>query len=373
MAEAAQTANDEHPTTQKNDEQKKPFVKWGLIICVAIIVIGGGFYWWFTRYDVSTDDAFTDGRAITIAPHVSGYVVDLAVNDNQFVHRGQLLLRIDPRDYKARRDSAAAQLAQAQAQVLASQYSFLVAQKNFPGQLEVAQARVKSAEAQLFRTQTDYKRQHSISRAATSQQDIDYSTASLNAAKAQLLEAQGQELIAEPVKANIGNSKSQVSQQQASMDNMKAQLALAELNLEWTEIRAPHDGWISKRNVEQGNYVNAGQAVLAIVEPEVWVTANYKETQITHMRPGQKVDIAVDAYPFLKLKGHVDSLQLGTGATFSAFPPENATGNYVKIVQRVPVKILIDEGLQPDLPLALGLSVIPTVDTSSTPKDSHKK
>ena len=167
--------------------------------------------------------------------------------------------------------------------------------------------------------------------------------------------------MAMPVQPNIQNAAIQISQEEAAVKTAQARLETANLNLEWTEIRAPHDGWISQRNLEQGNYVQQGQNILSIVEPEVWVVANYKETQITRMKPGQKVDIKVDAYPSLKVHGHIDSLQKGTGAQFSAFPPENATGNYVKIVQRVPVKILIDDGLDPNQPLALGMSVVPTV------------
>jgi membrane fusion protein (multidrug efflux system) len=141
----------------------------------------------------------------------------------------------------------------------------------------------------------------------------------------------------------------------------RAQLDQAMLNLSWTRVTAPQDGWITKRNVEQGNYLQAGQSVLAIVTPELWITANFKESQLDRMRPGQKVDIGIDAYPHLKLVGHVDSIQLGSGSRFTAFPPENATGNYVKIVQRIPVKILIDAGLDPALPLPLGISAVPTV------------
>jgi membrane fusion protein (multidrug efflux system) len=134
-----------------------------------------------------------------------------------------------------------------------------------------------------------------------------------------------------------------------------------ELNLAWTRLTAPQDGWITKRNVEVGNYVQLGEALLALVTPDIWVTANFKESDLARLPPGQNVDISVDAYPALKLKGHVDSLQLGTGSRFSAFPPESATGNFVKITQRVPVKIVIDSGLDPNIPLPLGISVVPTV------------
>ncbi len=140
-----------------------------------------------------------------------------------------------------------------------------------------------------------------------------------------------------------------------------ARLDQAALELSWTKVTAPQDGWVTKRNVEMGNYVQAGQAVMALVTPDVWITANFKESQLDRMRVGQKVDISVDAYPDLKLTGHVDSIQRGSGSRFTAFPAENATGNFVKVVQRVPVKIVIDSGLEPGLALPLGVSVEPTV------------
>ena len=161
--------------------------------------------------------------------------------------------------------------------------------------------------------------------------------------------------------------QTRVTQQGGALDVAQAQLRQAELNLGWTVIRAPHDGWIAQRNVEQGNYVNVGQNLFAIVQPEIWITANFKETQLAHMEAGQLADITIDAYPQLHLRGHVDSVQLGSGGQFSTFPPENATGNFVKIVQRVPVKILIDSGLDPNVPLPIGLSVEPTVFIGTKP------
>lgn len=342
---------------------KKKSARGKIILTVVILVlaVAVGVYWFLTRNEVETDDAFTAGRAVTISPHVGGYVTELLVNDNQYVHKGQLLARIDPRDWKAARDKAAGVLEQAQAGFQASEMLRDVAALEFPGRLTQAQGNLAAAKAQALKAEADYKRQRSVERAATSQQDIDYARAALESAKAQVMEAQGAVQTATPVLPNINNTKIRVSQQEGQVKSAQADLDNAALNLEWTELRAPCDGWISQRNLERGNYVAAGQHVLSIVEPEVWVVANYKETQLTHIRPGQAVDVKVDAYPSLKLHGHVDSLQKGTGATFSAFPPENATGNYVKIVQRVPVKILIDDGLDPNLPLALGLSVVPVV------------
>jgi membrane fusion protein, multidrug efflux system len=163
------------------------------------------------------------------------------------------------------------------------------------------------------------------------------------------------------VQQRIEQVDAQVIQNKGQIEQAQAQLDKANLNLGWTVVTAPQDGWITKRNVEVGNYVTPGQQIFSIVSPEVWITANFKESQLRDMRPGQKVHIEIDAYPGLKLTGHVDSVQLGSGTKFTAFPPENATGNFVKIVQRVPVKIVIDEGLDPKMPLPLGISVVPTV------------
>lgn len=355
------SANTGAPAKPEEKKKENPRRKIILTEVIAVLAVGAGVYWFMTRNEVETDDAFTAGRAITIAPHVSGYVTELLVNDNQFVRKGQLLARIDPRDWKAARDQAAAQVESAQASKNASDMMHMVAMLEFPGKLLQAKGQLEAAKAQEFKAQTDFRRQHVVERAATSQQDIDSARAALDAAKARVIAAQGAVQMAMPVQPNIQNAAIQISQEEAAVKTAQARLETANLNLEWTEIRAPHDGWISQRNLEQGNYVQQGQNILSIVEPEVWVVANYKETQITRMKPGQKVDIKVDAYPSLKVHGHIDSLQKGTGAQFSAFPPENATGNYVKIVQRVPVKILIDDGLDPNQPLALGMSVVPTV------------
>ncbi|NHN89208.1 HlyD family secretion protein [Acetobacter conturbans] len=366
MADAQQDQNTPTDEKKNNGKKRNPLIRVILILVLLLVIVGAAIYWFLHRFEIETDDAFTAGRAVTIAPHVSGYVTDLLVDDNQFVHAGQVLARIDNRNWQAERDGAAAAVQQAQASLAAHQMLLAVAEKNFPGRLAAAQADLSVAKAGEFKALTDYKRQHSVERAATSQQDIDYSKAGLEEAKARVQQAEAQVTIAMPVKPSIANAQAAIEGDVADLASAKAALVKAELNLGWTEIRAPSDGWISQRNVERGNYVTPGQSLFSIVEPEVWVMANYKETQITSMRPGQQVDISVDAYPSHNLHGHIDSLQKGTGATFSAFPPENATGNYVKIVQRVPVKIRIDSGLNPDIPLALGLSVVPVVHTDST-------
>jgi membrane fusion protein (multidrug efflux system) len=346
---------------EQRRQRTRPFVRLGMVVVLALLIGGGIWYWLSTKNLETTDDAYTDGRAITISPHVNGYVVSLDVNDNHFVHRGDPLIHIDPRDYEAALAQAQGQLDAALGQVAGTKEGYEVAKVNFPARLEAAQAAVKSAEATLFKAQTDLKRQKSLTRAATTGQDVDYAIAAQRQAEAQLAQAQAQVTEVTPVKPNIDEIGAQIKQLEGTVMQAQAAVRQAQLNLGWTVVRAPQDGWITRRNVEQGNYVQTGQQIFSIVSPEVWVTANFKENQLQLMRPGQKVRITVDAYPQLKLWGHVDSIQLGSGSKFTAFPPENATGNFVKIVQRVPVKIDIDSGLDPHIPLPLGISVDPTV------------
>lgn len=338
--------------------------RWPLIaVAVAVVValIGGGIYWFLTRNEITTDDAYTDGRAVMIAAHVAGYVRVLAVNDNQFVHAGDLLVEIERKDYVSARDQAVGQLASVKAQLDNAQVTFDKAKTIYPAQMKQAEAQLAQARAQLYQTEAEYHRQHTVVAAATSQQNIDNATAAFNQAQAQVRQAEAQLAQAALVDQNIAQTAAQFHQMEGQVEQSQANLEQAEINLGYTRITAPQDGWVTRRNVELGNYVQQGAQILAVVVPEVWVTANFKETQLDRMRPGQPVRIEVDAYPHLKLEGHVDSIQKGSGSRFTAFPPENATGNFVKIVQRVPVKILIDKGLDPNLPLPLGLSVEPTV------------
>jgi membrane fusion protein, multidrug efflux system len=349
------------PSGPAQPRKRRPFV-WIAIILVVILAGGAGFhYWWAQRNLESTDDAYVDGRAITIAPQISGLVVSLDVTDNQFVHKGQPLIHIDPQQYINDRTQAEGTLATAKSQLEGFKLAVAIAQKNFPAELQAAQAQLATANANLLRAQADYDRQKSLPKLATSQQEVDQATAALSQAQAQVMQAEAQVKQAEPVRERIDQTQTQVGQLSGQIGQAQARLDQANLNLSWTVVTAPQDGWITKRNVEVGTYVTPGQQIFSIVSPDVWITANFKENQLNLMRPGQPADISVDAYPSLKLKGHVDSIQLGTGSKFTAFPPENATGNFVKIVQRNPVKIVIDSGLDPNIPLSLGLSVVPSV------------
>lgn len=358
------------------DQDQKPKKKKILpriifILVLVVIAIAAFFYWWSNRNLIDTDDAYTDGRAVTIAPRVSGQVTELYVNDNQYLKKGQPIVQLDPRDYQAAVDKAAGQLAQDQGQLHAAEIALDKARITYPADLLEAQGNLQMAQSNLLNAQQSYRRQHSVPRAATTQQQVDQATAGVGQAEGQLKQAQGQVQAAGLVQQNIETAEAQVEQLKGLVKNAQAQLDQAKLNLSYTILRAPQDGWVTKRNVEVGYYLSAGQSIMSLVAPEVWITANFKETQLARMRPGQAVDISVDAYPSLHLTGHVGSVQMGSGSRFSAFPAENATGNFVKIVQRLPVKIIIDHGLDPKLPLPLGLSVEPTVKVTKVVQDGN--
>ncbi|ORM70373.1 multidrug export protein EmrA [Pantoea wallisii] len=355
------TADDQ----QQSDEQprkrpgKKPLIILAIVVIVMLLV---GFWFWFsTRNIETTDDAFTEGDAVTIAPKASGYVVQLLVKDNQRVKKGDLLLVIDPRDNSAQRDQARAQLGLAQAQLHQAQAQLALSRVQYPAQRDQALADQAKAQANLLNAQADYRRQRGVDPRATSQRNIDTAAAQLRSAEAQLQSAKAQVEVASQVQLQIRQQETNVEARQQQVEQAQAQLNTAELNLSYTEVRAPYDGFVTKRNVQQGSLVQAGTALFSLVSPQIWITANFKESQLARMNPGDKVEIGVDAWPDMKLEGHVDSVQMGSGSRFSTFPAENATGNYVKIVQRVPVKIVIDKGLDPNHPLPLGLSVEPKV------------
>jgi len=345
-------------------DEDKPRSRRPLYLLAAVVVlaiIGGVVYWFLTRNLESTDDAYTDGNAIAYAAKVSGYVTELHIDDNTFVHAGDLLLKIDPRDYTTARDQARASLSLARAQLASSQVNLDIARVQAPATLEQAKAQLAQAKANQAQAERDYRRQHAVDPRATTQTNVDQAIAQMQTTTAVVANADARVQIASLVQQNIQVAEDTVHEREAQVAQAEANLAQAEVNLSYTTLIAPADGTITRRNVDLGTFVQAGQQVFYIVRPEVWVTANFKETQLADMQPGQPVSMTVDAYPNLTLHGHVDSIQEGSGARFSAFPAENATGNFVKIVRRVPVKIIIDSGLENRHGLPLGISVGPTV------------
>lgn len=344
--------------------------KLGIGILVAVLVLLGiAAYIFMHLGEESTDDAAIDGRLISLSAKIPGYVKTLNINDNQVVKAGDILLEIDPADYILRRDKAEAVLQAAEAAASASQSNRETTDISAPSNLDAAQAQVESAEANWEKALSDLKRMQRLSNEARSQEQLEQAVATEKAASSSLEDARARLRSAQTAPKAIAAAKATSEQLAAQVKQAQADLALAEDDLTNTKIIAPMDGRITRRGVERGDYIQPGQQLGTLVGNEMWVTANFKETQLEHMQPGQRVTVTLDAFPDVDLHGKVDSIQSGTGARFSAFPPENATGNFVKIVQRVPVKIVFDPAPDASLHLGPGMSVVPTVFTKAKDGD----
>jgi membrane fusion protein (multidrug efflux system) len=309
----------------------------------------------------TTDDAFVAGDVTPLSARVSGNITQMPVNDFQIVKKGDLLAVIDPSDYQAQFDLAQANLAAAQA-ALAN----LEIQRNIQQALvREAESTIDATEADVLRYQLEDKRQRDLLRTgiAGTQQLVEQADAN---AKRTIAQRRLNDAQLDQQKAALAAIDTQEKQVQAQIKAAEAQLALATDNLGYTRILSPADGLVGQRQVRLGQFVNVGTQVIAVVPlPNIWVTANYKETQMTDIRVGQPARIAVDAFPDLTLTGHVDSWSPGTGSTFALLPPDNATGNFTKVVQRVPVKIVLDEHPSLGTLVRPGMSVEPTIDTGA--------
>ncbi len=291
-----------------------------LILVLGIIIsINSIFY-------KSTDDAFVEGHIIMIAPRVAGPVIKLNVEDNQLVKKGDLLLEIDPKDYEAKLKQTQAKLEETKASLVSADNEVV----KTLSELEFAQNEYDR-----------YSKMHSKGIASTQEYE---------ASQTKLTQAQ----------TNNNSAKAKYDEITAAVKKLEAEVELDELNLSYTKIYAPQDGKVTHKTVEEGNYIQTAQPLFAIAKDDVWVVANFKETQIANMKKGQKVKIKIDAYGNKKFNGVVDSLQMASGAKASLFPPENAVGSYVKIVQRIPVKILFTDDIS-DYNIIPGMSVVPTV------------
>jgi membrane fusion protein (multidrug efflux system) len=321
-----------------------------LLLCLA----AGVGYWLHSRHYESTDDAFIDSNQSQIASQVSGRVVELLVTDNQHVEKNQPLLRIDRRDFEVKLEQAEAQEANAVAQVAQARADLLYQTASLAQQT----SQVRVAEADLTQAKQDLARYTGTDPAAITRQQLEQSQATTKSAFAKLDSAKQAVQAGE---AQVASQRTKIDAALASARQSHADVDNAKLQLSYTEVLAPQAGKVTRRTVNLGNYVTPGQALVAVVPDEMWVTANFKETQLVHMSVGQRVDVTVDAYPDNVLHAHIQSLQRGTGSVFSSLPAENATGNYVKVVQRLPVKIVFDGDDWRHLPLAPGLSVSPRV------------
>lgn len=378
---------------------------------VFVVLLSGGLtYYYWTRGEVSTDDAYVDGRIFTITPRVSGYITQIPVHNNERVTKGETLVVLDPTPYEVALAQAKANLAQSQSTLTSLELGVPLQLTQTAEQVQGAKADLSSLEKILSQlnqqvesaTQDvnqlharynlqniDLKRNEALKKTgAISQQTLDNAVEAYRSAQAQLqgaearLDAAKQQLASQEAEiqqreANIklaetGKEQAQIKARQteaqlAAVDLAKAQVKQAELNLSYTKIVSAVDGYVTQKQIQPAQFVSPGQNLFSVVPMDldnIWITANYKETDLTDVRPGQPVEIEVDTYPGVAIKGTVNSIMAGTGAVFSLFPPENATGNFVKVVQRIPVKITINKANNEPLPdLRIGMSVEPTIFT----------
>jgi len=381
----------------------RPRARMYLVGAILVLLVGGYFAWRYITSHESTDDAQVDGHLMPLSPRITGYIINVNVDDNQYVQVGTVLAEIDPRDYQVAVDNARADLAVAQATAqslnitvpitsvsTSSQTSASEADvENARAGISVAQKQYDAAVAQLAQAQaTDVKAQNDVVRykqlvdkQEVSAQIYDQAVAAANAnaaavasatasvavaqqqvtqARSRLLQAEANLRSSSTGPQQVASSRARALSAEAAVQQKEAILEQAELNLLYTKIKAPVNGVVTK-NAEVGMNVQPGQQLFSIVPlDDVWVTANFKETQLKYMRPGQPAEVKVDANG-RTYKGHVDSIAGLSGARSSLLPPENATGNYVKVVQRLPVKIVFEPGQTSDHYLRLGMSVTPNV------------
>jgi membrane fusion protein, multidrug efflux system len=381
----------------------RPAARWFLIIALIALIIGGYFAWRYLSSYESTDDAQVDGYLYPVSARISGYVSHVYVTDNQLVQAGQVLVEIDPRDYQVALDQAQGALSDAEATARAAGITVPVTQVSTASQVSTSEAEVINAQAGVSAAQQQYdaaraelvqaqanntKAQNDLMRykQLIGQKEISeqlYDQAVANAASAAAAVQAGQASVAaanqgvQQARAHLAQAQADLRSAQtgpqqvrtiheralaalATVAEKRAAVEQAELNLQYAKIVAPVAGLVI-RNVEEGMNVQPGQQLITVAPIEgLWVTANFKETQLKHMRPGQPVEISVDSNG-RTYRGHVNSISGSTGARLSLLPPENATGNYVKVVQRIPVKITIDPGQNKDQFLRIGMSVEPKV------------
>jgi membrane fusion protein (multidrug efflux system) len=340
-------------------KRRHPWVILASMVVVVIIAAATTSFFVEGGSRESTNDAYVEGRVVRISPKVSGQVISLRVDDNDAVKAGDLLLEIDPVDYQAKVDQATAAVAAAQSAVEQAKAAVLRAEAN----VGEAQAAARAAATEALRRASDHRRYAAMGTDGVSAQQVETAKHAMDAAGDQK-DAAEKKAVAAAAELNV--AKTNIGSAEAQVAAAKAQLRFAQLQLQYTRVYAPESGNVTKRNVESGDFISAGQPLLAIVRTERWVVANFKEVQLHHMRVGQPVEVRVDSFPDAPLHGHVQSLQSGTGSRFELLPPENATGNWVKVVQRLPVKIVFEPG-QPGVErLEPGMSVEASVDTRTT-------
>jgi len=344
-----------------------------LVIFAAMAVIGAVAAYFYVRYistHITTEDAFVEGNIHVIAPKISGTVKAIHVKDNQYVKTGEVLIEIDEADYDARVQEAESILNAEKSKLSEALTQIEIAQRQLTelfSRRETARANLELQEANFRQAEADMKRAENLMKTETiSKERFEKIKTGYDVALAQV-KAAGEQVrqtgaAIETQKGLIRAAETAYQSQTSEVRRREATLRVASLNRSYTRLYAPADGYVTKKSVEIGNQLQAGQPLMAIVPLEgLYVTANYKETQLEKVKKGQGVTIKADTYPGKKFNGRVESIMAGTGSVFSLFPPENATGNYVKVVQRIPVKIVLEGETDPDHILRVGMSVVPTI------------
>lgn len=348
---------DQRATTMDGDESKGriPAKRW-IVVSVVVVVAAalGGRHAWRARLYESTDDAFIDGTVVRVAPQVPGRVAAVPVASNQRVQAGDVLVSIDPSDLRIELSRAQATRAQAEGRLVEARAQVSVAHAAF----DQAHASAQVADVEAHNAAQDLRRYQQVSSGAVSRQALDNAATTAKRTAAETTLAASRERAAQ---AQIELAESAVVTAQAEVVSADVLVRKAEQQLSYAQVTAPIAGQVTMKGVESGDFVQVGQALMALVANDVWVVANFKETQLAEMKPGQRVEVRADAFPSRSLRAHVESIQAGAAARFSLMPPENATGNYVKVVQRVPVRIGFDEPAENLRSLAPGMSVVPEV------------
>ncbi len=334
-----------------------------VIAIIALIMLASAIYLYLQRNIVTTDDAQIVGQTIVVRPKVSGYIKKIYIQNNQVVKKGTLLAEIDPKDYQLAYDSQKANLTAIEQSLLMAKNKLATLKITEPAKVSAADAQVAAAQADLQKARDNERRTSElIEQGACSQQAYTDAVAAAQTAQAHLAEMQSQRQGMNSTADIIAQAENNVKKLEAEKAEALAALKQTKNNLANTKIYAAQDGIISQKAVESGSFVNVGTPICSLVNDDIWVQANFKETQLQGIKIGDPVIIHVDAYPNTTFKGRVNSLQAGTGAYFSLFPPENATGNFVKVVQRIPIKITFENLTPPQKQLLkLGMSVEPAV------------
>ncbi|OIP34552.1 MAG: hypothetical protein AUK27_07190 [Deltaproteobacteria bacterium CG2_30_66_27] len=367
MADAPPTPSADGPA-HPNDRKRKAI---GLFLLVlAATAIAGFAYWRYRQTHVSTDDAYIDGRIHLVSARVQGTVAEVRVRDNQAVKTGEPLLLIDPEPFAVRESAAASAVSGGAADLAAARKDLEAAKAQLlqlSAAIKAARARTAYSAARLSQAARDAVRMRQLfEKQVVSREAFEKAQTDAETAKAQDDLAKEELLLSEAAiptqKAQIAQREARVAQQQALVRQRESALAETKLYRRYTTVLSPADGYVTRKSVEAGQVVSPGQSLLAVASLDnVWVVANFKETDIERVRPGQEVEIRVDTYKGKKFRGTVDSIMAGTGSAFALFPQENASGNYVKVVQRVPVKIVLSRGEDSGHVLRIGMSVVPTV------------